>query len=113
MLDEFDENLPVTCDKFPAILVNWYNKKTKKVVSNDVYISSPALMEDHILINRKAVDQFYAKAKESLIAFNATLTNTINQITKFTSEELALQASAFLKLSSQIRRLYGYFTDYT
>jgi hypothetical protein len=46
------------------------------------------------------VDQFYAKAKESLIGFNATLTNTINQITKFTSEELALQASAFLKLSS-------------
>jgi hypothetical protein len=105
MLDEFDENLPVTCDRFPASLVNWYNKKTKKVVSNEAYISTPALMEDHIKINRKSVDQFYAKAKESLIGFNATLTNTINQITKFTSEELALQASAFLKLALQIRRL--------
>ena len=100
MLDEFDENLPVTCDRFPASLVNWYNKKSKNVVSNDVYFSSPAQMDDHIQINRKVVDQFYAKAKESLIGFNATLTNTINQITKFTSEELALQASAFLKLSS-------------
>jgi hypothetical protein len=113
MLDEFDENLPVTCDRFPASLVNWYNKKTKNVVSNDVYYTSPAQMDDHIQINRKVVDQFYAKAKESLIAFNATLTNIINQITKFATEELALQASAFLKLSSQIRRLYGYFTDYT
>ena len=70
-------------------------------------------MEDHVQINRKAVDQFYAKAKESLIAFSATLTDTINKITKFSSEELALEASAFLKLTSQIRRLYGYFTDYT
>jgi hypothetical protein len=113
MLDEFDEYLPVTCDKFPASLVSWYNKKTKKVVSNEAYISTPALMEDHIQINRKSVDQFYAKAKESLIAFSATLTDTINQITKFSSEELALEASAFLKLTSQIRRLYGYFTDYT
>ena len=113
MLDDFDECLPVTCDRFPASLVNWYNKKTKKVVSNEEFFSSPALMNDHIQINRKAVDQFYAKAKESFIAFNATLTNTINQITKFSSEELALEASAFLKLTSQIRRLYGYFTDYT
>ena len=108
MLDEFDEYLPVTCDKFPASLINWYNKKTKKVVSNEAYISTPALMNDHVQINRKVVDQFYAKAKESLTAFNATLTNTINQITKFSSEELALEASAFLKLTSQIRRLCGY-----
>jgi hypothetical protein len=57
-------------------------------------------MNDHVQINRKSVDEFYAKAKESLIAYNATLTNTINQITKFTSEELALEASAFLKLTS-------------
>ena len=113
MLDEFDEYLPVTCDKFPASLISWYNKKTKKVVSNEAYISTPALMEDHIQINRKSVDQFFAKSKESLIAFSATLTDTINQITKFSSEELALEASAFLKLTSQIRRLYGYFTDYT
>jgi hypothetical protein len=113
MLDEFDEYLPVTCDKFPASLVNWYNKKTKYVVSNEAYYSTPALMEDHVQINRKAVDQFYAKAKESLIAFSTTLTDTINKITKFSSEELALEASAFLKLTSQIRRLYGYFTDYT
>ena len=113
MLDEFDENLPVTCDRFPASLVNWYNKKTKNIVSNEAYISSPALMNDHIQINRKVVDQFYAKAKESLIAFNATMMDTINQITKFTSEELALEASAFLKLTSQIRRIYCYFVDYT
>jgi hypothetical protein len=57
-------------------------------------------MEDHIKINRKAVDQFYSKSKESLMAFNAILTNAINQITKFSSEELALEASAFLKLTS-------------
>ena len=100
MLDKFDEYLPVTCDNFPASLVNWYNKKTKNIVSNKVYFSSPALMDDHIQINRKTVDQFYAKAKESLIAFNAILTNSINQITKFSSEELALVASSFLKLSS-------------
>jgi hypothetical protein len=100
MLDEFDEYIPVTCDRFPASLVNWYNKKTKNIVSNEVYFSSPAHMEDHIKINRKAVDQFYSKSKESLMAFNAILTNAINQITKFLSEELALEASAFLKLTS-------------
>jgi hypothetical protein len=70
-------------------------------------------MEDYIQINRKAVDQFYAKAKESLIAFNTSLTDIINKIIKFTSEELPLEASAFLKLTSQIRRLYSYLTDYT
>ena len=48
MLDEFDENLPVTCDRFPASLVTWYNKKTKNIVSNDLYFSSPAQMDDHI-----------------------------------------------------------------
>jgi hypothetical protein len=78
MLDEFDECIPVTCDKFPASLVNWYNKKTKHVVSNEAYYSTPALMEDHVQINRKVVDQFYAKAKESLVALSATLTDTIN-----------------------------------
>ena len=65
-----------------------------------MYFLSPALMDDHIQINRKAVDKFYAKAKESLMAFNAILTNAITQITKFSSEELALEASAFLKLTS-------------
>jgi hypothetical protein len=56
LLDEFDENLPVTCDRFPASLVNWYNKKTKKIVSNEAFFSYPALMNDHVQINRKAVD---------------------------------------------------------
>ena len=48
MLDEFDENLPVTCDRFPASLVNWYNKKTNNIVSNEVYYSSPAIKDDLI-----------------------------------------------------------------
>ena len=48
MLDEFDDNIPVTCDKFSASLVSWYNKKTKNIVSNEAYISTPALMGDHI-----------------------------------------------------------------
>ena len=107
-----DESLPVTCDRFPASLVNWYNKETKKVVSNEAYESSPALKDNHIQINRKAVDQFYTEAKDSLIAFNKIMMNTINQITKFTSEEEDLEASAFLKLTSQIRKLYGFCTDY-
>jgi hypothetical protein len=41
MLDEFDEMLPVTCDQWPSSLVNWYNKKTKAIVSNEQYFSSP------------------------------------------------------------------------
>ena len=69
MLDEFDENIPVTCDRFPASLVNWYNKKTKNIVSKEAYESSPALKDNHIQINRKAVDQFYTEAKDSLIDF--------------------------------------------
>ena len=56
LLYEFDENLQVTCDRFPASLVNWYNKKTKKIVSNEAFFSYPALMNDHVQINRKAVD---------------------------------------------------------
>jgi hypothetical protein len=41
MLDEFDGMLPVTCDKVKSSLVNWYNKKTKKIVSNEDYVANP------------------------------------------------------------------------
>ena len=63
MLDDFDGMLPVTCDKFTSSLVSWYNKKTKKIISDEEYFAHPENMADHIKINRTSVDNFYAKAK--------------------------------------------------
>ena len=78
MLDEFDDMLQVTCDQNPNSLVSWYNKKTKKLVSNDLFYANPDAMNDHIGVTRKEVDKFFAKAKESLQAFNTILADTIN-----------------------------------
>jgi hypothetical protein len=78
MLDEFDDMLQVTCDQKPNSLVSWYNKKTKKLVSNELFYAYPDAMNDHVGVTRKEVDKFFAKAKESLQAFNTILADTIN-----------------------------------
>ena len=81
MLDDFDEMLPVTCDENPLNLVSWYNKKTKKIVSNEVYYSIPDKIGDHVPINKQNVEKFYSKAKESLQQFGRIITETIDSIT--------------------------------
>ena len=113
MLEEFDGILSVTCDLIPHSLVTWYNKQTKKLVSNQLFYYHPEKMDDHVKIAAKDVDKFFAKAKESLKAFNDDLVDIINQITLFTSDQLHLGATEFLKLSSKTRKLYSYFTDFT
>jgi hypothetical protein len=111
MLDEFDDMLQVTCDQNPNSLVSWYNKKTKKLVSFELFYANPDAMNDHVRVTRKKVDKFFAKAKESLQGFNAILAETINSISLYASEELALGATDFLKLIFKIRKLCSYFTD--
>jgi hypothetical protein len=50
MMEEFDDMISVTCDKNPHSLVSWYNKKTKKIVSNEIYSAQPDLQGDHVRI---------------------------------------------------------------
>ena len=69
MMEEFDDMISVTCDKNPHSLVSWYNKKTKKIVSNEIYSAQPELQGDHVRIAKWGVEKFFAKAKESLKAF--------------------------------------------
>ena len=41
MMEEFEDMIPVTCDKNPNSLVSWYNTKTKKIVSREIYSAYP------------------------------------------------------------------------
>jgi hypothetical protein len=52
MMEEFDDMIPVTCDKTPHSLVSWYNKKTKKIVSNEIYFAHPESLGDHVRITK-------------------------------------------------------------
>ena len=113
MLDKFDDQIPVSCDKNKNNLVTWYNKKTKKLASMEEYSEFPENFADYVRINRKDVEKFFNRAKESLQAFNHILTETIENITKFGCEELSLKASDFLKFTSKVKKLYSYFTDFT
>ena len=77
MLDEFDDMLPVTSDNHPSSLVSWYNKKTKKIICNEEYYANPDTIRDHVPIDRKNVDNFFAQAKDSLHNFNMMITEII------------------------------------
>ena len=113
MMEEFDDMIPVTCDKNPPSLVSWYNTKTKKIVSREIYSANPESQGDHVRISKQGVEKFYAKAKESLKAFTQIINEAIEKITQYSSDELNLGASDFLKMSSQIRKICSYFADYT
>ena len=63
MLDDFDDKIPVTCDKVPTSIVNWYNKVSKTIVSDEHYYANPTKKDDFIKINLAFVDRFYLKAK--------------------------------------------------
>ena len=47
-------------------------------MSNEQFYANPDAMNDHVGVTRKEVDKFFAKAKESLQAFNTILADTIN-----------------------------------
>ena len=69
MMEEFDDMIPVTCDKTPHSLVSWYNTKTKNIVSHEIYSAHPESLGDHVRIAKQGVEKFFAKAKETLKAF--------------------------------------------
>ena len=48
LIDDFTEALPILSDNNPQTQVSWYNKKTKKLVSNEECFSSPQTFGDHV-----------------------------------------------------------------
>ena len=105
--------LPVTSDRFPNSFVTWYNKSTKKIHCDEEHAEFPSNFGDYIRINRKEIFKFFGKAKESLFSFNTKISEVIDVLSDVMKEERTQTATEFLEMTTKVKRLYSYFTDYT
>ena len=93
--------------------MTWYNKSTKKIHCDEEHAEFPQNFGEYIRINRKEIFKFFGKAKESLISFNTKISEAINNLTELMNEETTQTASEFLEMTSKVKKLYSFYSDYT
>jgi hypothetical protein len=113
MLDDISEVLPVTSEKYPNSFVTWYNKSTKKIHCDEEHAEFPQNFGEYIRINRKEIFKFFGKIKESLISFNTKISEAIINLTELMNEETTQTAPEFLEMTSKVKKLYSFYSDYT
>jgi hypothetical protein len=93
--------------------VTWYNKSTKKIHCDEEHAEFPQNFGEYIRINRKEIFKFFGKAKESLLSFNTKISEAINNLTELMNEETTQTAFEFLEMTSKVKKLYSFYSDYT
>jgi hypothetical protein len=93
--------------------VTWYNKSTKKIHCDEEHAEFPQNFGEYIRINRKEIFKFFGKAKESLISFNTKISEAINNLTELMNEETTQTAPEFLEMTSKVKKLYSFYSDYS
>jgi hypothetical protein len=89
----------VVSDTFPNSFVSWYNKETKNVVSFEDYYAAPLESKNnYVPIKREEVDNFFEKSMQQFLTANDKISQNIQKITDYLSEQQILKASDFLKL---------------
>ena len=93
--------------------MTWYNKSTKKIHCDEEHAEFPQNFGEYIRINRKEIFKFFGKAKESLISFNTKISEAINNLTELMNEETTQTAPEFLEMTSKVKKLYSFYSDYS
>jgi hypothetical protein len=96
--------LQVTCDICPEYLVNWYNTKTKAIISTEASIEEIKLFSNNEKINSERVLGKLNQKFDVLTKIVDKITKVLKDLRSFTQLDLTLKASEFLTMCSQIRK---------
>jgi hypothetical protein len=104
--------LQVTCDICPEYLVNWYNTKTKAIISTEASIEEIKLFSNNEKINSERVLGILNQKFDVLTKFVDKITKVLKDLRSFTQLDLSLKASEFLAMCFQIRKLTDFYESY-
>ena len=104
--------LQVTCEICPEYLVNWYNTKTKAIISTEASIKEIKLFSNNEKINSERVLGILNQKFDVLTKILDNITKVLKDLRSFTQLEMTLKASEFLAMCSQIRKLTEFYESH-
>jgi hypothetical protein len=104
--------LQVTCEICPEYLVNWYNTKTKAIISTEASIEEIKLFSNNEKINSERVLGILNQKFDVLTKILDNITKVLKDLRSFTQLEMTLKASEFLAMCSQIRKLTEFYESH-
>ena len=104
--------LQVTCDICPEYFVNWYNTKTKAIISSEASIEEIKLFSNNEKINYERVLGILNQKFEVLTKIVDKITKVLKDMRSFTQLDVSLKASEFLGMCSKIKKLTDFYESY-